>query len=405
MERYVVVHYHEIGLKKGNRDYFENRLCSNIRKTLSNCGAGAVRRISGRVLIELPAEADIDEIKARLPKVFGIAHFAEAWNSGQSLEELEQNAWALIRRRPFESFRIDTRRSTKTFPHNSVEINRRVGAYVQGQSGARVDLEHAERTCWIEIAERYALMYTDRLPGPGGLPAGSSGKVVVLLSGGIDSPVAAWKMIKRGCRVIFVHFHSFPYTNKESQEKAKQVATLLAAHQLQSKLHLVPFADVQRHIMVETPVETRVILYRRYMLRIAEEIARREGARVLVTGDSVGQVASQTIENIDVISRAVQMPILRPVIGEDKVEIIEMARRIGTFDISIQPDQDCCSLFVPKHPETHAKLIQIEKSEARLDVVEAMQQALDNTEVFTVYAGGEKEERSSDDERLSKVTL
>ena len=389
MERFVVVHYHEIGLKKGNRDYFENRLCQNIRKILANCGIGQVRRISGRVLIEIPPEANIDEIKARLPRVFGISHFAEAWNSGQSLDEMEHNAWALIQQRPFGSFRIDTRRSTKTFPHNSVEINQRVGGYVKERSGARVDLENAERTCWIEIAERYALMYTDRLPGPGGLPSGSSGKVVVLLSGGIDSPVAAWKMMKRGCRAIFVHFHSFPYTNKESQEKAKQLATLLADYQIHSKLHLVPFADVQRHIMVETPVETRVILYRRYMLRIAEEIARREGARVLVTGDSVGQVASQTIENIDVISRAVRMPILRPVIGDDKIDIVEVARRIGTFEISIQPDQDCCSLFVPKHPETHAKLVQVEKSETRLDVAEAMQLALGNTEVFTAFVAEE----------------
>jgi tRNA uracil 4-sulfurtransferase len=188
-------------------------------------------------------------------------------------------------------------------------------------------------------------------------------------------------MIKRGCTPVFVHFHSFPYTNKESQEKAKQIAKLLADYQLRSKTYLVPFADVQRHIMVDTPLETRVILYRRYMLRLAEQIAQREKARVLVTGDSVGQVASQTIENIDVISRAVQMPILRPLIGEDKLEIVAVARRIGTYEISIQPDQDCCSLFVPKHPETKANLISVEKSEARLDVEEVMDNALQSAEV------------------------
>jgi len=190
-------------------------------------------------------------------------------------------------------------------------------------------------------------------------------------------------MIKRGCRAVFVHFHSFPYTNRESQEKAKQLAAVLADYQLQSKLYLVPFADVQRHIMVDTPIETRVILYRRYMMRIAEQIAMRERARVLVTGDSVGQVASQTIENIDVISRAIQMPVLRPLIGDDKVEIVDMARKIGTYEISIQPDQDCCSLFVPKHPETRANLFDIEKSEARLDVADAMKQALETSEVVT----------------------
>ena len=194
-------------------------------------------------------------------------------------------------------------------------------------------------------------------------------------------------MIKRGCRAIFVHFHSFPYTNKESQEKTKQLAARLADFQFKSKLYLVPFAEVQRHIMVETPIETRVILYRRYMMRIAEQIAQREGVRVLVTGDSVGQVASQTIENIDVISRAVTMPILRPLIGEDKVEIVDLARRIGTYEISIQPDQDCCSLFVPKHPETKANLREVEESEKRLDVAEAMKQALETAEVTLVSSG------------------
>jgi thiamine biosynthesis protein ThiI len=297
---------------------------------------------------------------------------------------MEQNAWELIRKRPFASFRVDTRRGQKTFPHTSVEINQRVGAYIKDKSGARVDLEKAERTCWIEISEHYALMYTERQRGPGGLPAGTSGKVIVLLSGGIDSPVAAWKMIKRGCRAVFVHFHSFPYTNKESQEKAKQIAARLAEYQFRSKLYLIPFAEVQRHIMVDTPIETRVILYRRYMMRLAEQIANRERVRVLVTGDSVGQVASQTIENIDVISRAVPMPILRPLVGDDKVDIVDLARHIGTYDISIQPDQDCCSLFVPKHPETKAGIQQVEESEKRLEVAEAMKQALDSAEVWTV---------------------
>ena len=383
MDRYIVVHYHEIGLKKGNRDYFENKLCQNLSQILAagGCGPTAVRRISGRILVQFHADTDMAEVKIRLSRVFGIAFFAEAWNSGQTLEEMEQNAWQLIQKSPCESFRIDTRRSQKTFPHTSPEVNQRVGAYIKGRCGTRVDLENAERTVWIEISGSFALMYTERIPGPGGLPVGCSGKVVVLLSGGIDSPVAAWKMIKRGCRAIFVHFHSFPYTNRESQEKTRQLATLLAEFQLQSKLYMIPFAEVQRHIMVDTPIETRVILYRRYMMRLAEQIAKKEGARVLVTGDSVGQVASQTIENLDVVSRAVAMPILRPLIGDDKVEIVEVARKIGSFNISIQPDQDCCSLFVPKHPETRAVLSHIEHSETRLNVSDAMKEALDTAEV------------------------
>jgi len=385
VERFFVIHYHELGLKRGNRDYFENALCANIAASVQDCGAERPRRISGRILLPLTAGADVPEIRKRLTRVFGIAHFAEAWNSPQAVEKLEENAWALMQDHTFKSFRIQTRRAEKTFPQTSVEINQRVGAYVKERTQARVDLENADLTCWIEIVEKFALIYVDRTPGPGGLPVGTSGKVVVLLSGGIDSPVAAWKMIKRGCTPIFVHFHSFPYTNAESQEKAKQIARLLSHYALRSKVYLVPFAEVQRHIMVDTPLDTRVILYRRYMMRLAEQIARREKARVLVTGDSVGQVASQTIENIDVISRAVAMPILRPVIGDDKVEIIDLARRIGTYEISIQPDQDCCSLFVPKHPETKANLIEIEKSEARLEVSETMKAALESAEVLLEY--------------------
>ena len=385
MHRYLVVHYHELGLKKGNRDYFENRLCLNLRKTLADCGCGEVRRISGRILITLKADSNLAEVLKRMENVPGVAHFSEAWKCDPALEVVEQTAWSVVSGREFASFRVDARRGDKTFPHTSVEINQRVGGYLKERCGKRVDLNHAELTCSIEITNGSAYVYADRFRGMGGLPSSTSGKVVVLLSGGIDSPVAAWKMIKRGCTAIFVHFHSFPYTNKESQEKARLLALRLSQFQLRAKLYLIPFADVQRHIMVETPAETRVILYRRYMMRLAEKIAWREKARVLVTGDSVGQVASQTIENIDVISRAVTMPILRPLVGDDKNEIIRVARHIGTFETSIQPDQDCCSLFVPKHPQTHARLERIEASEKCLDVEAALKEALRSSEVLLQY--------------------
>jgi len=386
MDRFVVVHYHELGLKKGNRDYFENRLCRNLRETLSDCGCGEVRRISGRILITLNDSSDIGEVRSRLANVPGVAHFSEAWKSDLDLSALESNAWFLAQSRQFESFRVDAHRGDKDFPHTSVEINQRVGGYLKERCGKKVDLRNAELTVSIEVVNKAAYLYVDRVPGIGGLPASTSGKVVVLLSGGIDSPVAGWKMIRRGCTAIFVHFHSFPYTTRESQEKAKQLATELARFQLRARLFLVPFAEVQRQIMAETRAETRVILYRRYMMRLAEKIAYRERARLLVTGDSIGQVASQTIENIDVVSRAVSMPILRPLAGDDKREIIQLARQIGTYDISIQPDQDCCSLFVPKHPETRARLEQVEASEQRLDVTEAMRQALRDSERLLQYA-------------------
>jgi tRNA uracil 4-sulfurtransferase len=381
VDRFFVIHYNELGLKKGNRDFFEKKLCSNINAVLEDFGAARVQRMHGRLLLPFKTDADISEIKLRLAKVFGIAYYAEASTCPQAVEEMERKALDLIQGRSFNSFRIDARRADKRFPHTSVEINQRVGAYVKERTNARVDLENAELTCTIEVLDRHSLIYLERLPGPGGLPVGTSGKVVVLLSGGIDSPVAAWKMIKRGCTPVFVHFHSFPFTNKESQEKAKQITKLLADYQLRSKIYLVPFAEVQRHIMIDTPLETRVVLYRRYMLRLAEKIAQQERARVLVTGDSVGQVASQTIENIDVISRAVGMPILRPLIGDDKLEIVGVARRIGTYDISIQPDQDCCSLFVPKHPATKSDIREIEAAEARLQVDEVMNLALQSSEI------------------------
>jgi thiamine biosynthesis protein ThiI len=335
------------------------------------------------VIIE--SDSDRDEVRRRIACVPGVAFFSEAVRCESSLEAIERLAWSLVENKSFESFRVDTRRGNKAFPWTSVQINERVGGYIKSRCQRRVDLTKPDLTCWIEVVEDSAFVYVERIPGIGGLPSSTGGKVVVLLSGGIDSPVAAWKMIKRGCTAVFVHFHSFPYTNKESQEKARQLALLLSRYQLRSRLYLVPFAEVQRHIMVDTPASTRVLLYRRYMLRIAEKVAQREKARVLVTGDSVGQVASQTIENIDVISRAVQMPILRPLIGDDKEDIVNLARKIGTYPISIQPDQDCCSLFVPKHPETRARLEDIEASESRLTLDGTLASSLEAAEVLLQY--------------------
>ena len=385
MQRLIIIHYSELGLKKGNRDYFEKRLCRNIDTILAGCAVDKVRRILGRLLLNLQGDSALDEIKHRLGLVFGIAYFGEGWMVDWEIETLSDSVWDLVEDRQFDSFRIDTRRPDKRFPLNSMEVNRRVGGYVQERSGARVDLNAAELVCRIELVEGRALISAERINGLRGLPSHTGGRVAVLLSGGIDSPVAAWKIMRRGCGAFFIHFHSFPHTNKESQEKAKQVAGVLAAHQRRSRICLVPFADIQRKIMVETPLETRVILYRRYMFRLAEILAKREKARVLVTGDSLGQVASQTLENIDVISRAISMPVLRPLVGNDKEEIISIARRIGTYEISILPDQDCCSLFVPKHPETRANLKRIEHIEHNLDLSVEIEAALRSAEVLVQY--------------------
>ena len=385
MRRLIIIHYGELALKKGNRGYFENRLLRNINETLTGCDVGKARRISGRFLLDLEPSSDVSEIKGRLEKVFGIAYFGEGWRVDWDIDSLCRSAWEIVGSFDFESFAIDTRRPDKRFPLSSIDVNRAVGAYVQQRSGARVDLTHPKLTCRIELVEGQALISAERIPGAGGLPSHTGGKVAVLLSGGIDSPVAAWRMMRRGCTAVFIHFHSFPHTNKESQDKAAQVAALLATYQHRAKIYLVPFAQIQRRIMVETPVETRVILYRRYMMRLAERIAIREKARLMVTGDSLGQVASQTLENIDVISRAVEMPVLRPLVGSDKEEIIGIARRIGSYEISILPDQDCCSLFVPKHPETRATQRKIEQIEKTLDVSVEFDQALKASEVLVQY--------------------
>lgn len=377
MRRFFLCHYHEIGLKKGNRSFFEKRLLQNILLTLSGLPFKEARRISGRLIVELLPESPIKEIGERLQKVFGIVWCSPAWLSEQELGLLQQNLWKLVQEREFESFKIQSRRAQKTFPLNSPQLNESLGTFILERCGKRVDLETPELTCYVDIVERYAFLYFEKLKGVKGLPVGASGRVVVLLSGGIDSPVASYKILKRGCQAVFVHFHSYPHTSAESQEKVRQLVTLLSQYQFRSVLYRVPFAEVQRQIVAFTPPSTRVIFYRRFMLRLAQQIASREGCLALVTGDSIGQVASQTLENLSVISESVRFPILRPLVGEDKEDIIEVARRIGSYPISILPEVDCCSLFVPRHPETRAGQIGINRIEEQLDLNEALSDALE----------------------------
>ena len=381
MQRYFVCHYHEIGLKKNNRAFFENRLRRNIEKALLGLPFVLVRRISGRLIVELGPDPPVEEIGLRLQKVFGLSSVAPAWLSGQDLESLQENLWQLVRQVDFETFKIHARRSHKDFPLTSQQMNEELGAFLVRQSGKRVQLEDPDLTCYVEIVEKYAFLYFDRFKGPGGLPVSCSGKVVVLLSGGIDSPVAAYKIMKRGCRVVFVHFHSHPYTTLESQEKVRQLVSILDEHQYGSRLYFVPFAECQRQIVALTPAETRVILYRRLMMRLAQCIAFKEGALALATGESIGQVASQTLENLRAISQVAHLPVLRPLIGEDKEEIIRLARQIGTFEVSILPDSDCCSLFIPRHPETRAKPEAIDRIEGQLNLEKMVQETLQQTEL------------------------
>ena len=374
----VLIRYHEIALKKGNRAYFTELLKRNIISAVKDLGVKDIRSLPARLLLTLKNDIDQTTATERIGAVFGVANFSLVERTPRDVDALRERILDSLNGAPFESFRIDTQRGDKTFPLTSPEINRVLGAAVQEKSNARVDLENPEFTVFVEILPRDAFFGFNKIPGPGGLPVGASGRVVSLISGGIDSPVASYRMMQRGCRLIFVHFHSAPYQDKTSQEKVRELLKRLTRHQFNSRLFLVPFGEIQRQIVAAVSRPLRVVLYRRMMLRIAEAIARREKAKALVTGESLGQVASQTLENMTVIQQAATLPILRPLVGMDKQEIIDQARRIGTFDISAIPDQDCCQLFVPKHPATKAHLADVEKDEASFDVKDLVRFGVEN---------------------------
>ena len=364
----VLIRYHEIALKKGNRRYFIELLKRNLISAVKDLGIKEIRSLPARLLLTFKADFDSEVLTERIRNVFGVANFSMVERTPRDLETLRARILESLDGSRFSSFRIDTQRGDKTFALKSPEINRQLGAAVKNQTGARVDLTNAELTVTVEILPRDAFFGFNKIAGPGGLPVGASGRVVALISGGIDSPVGAYRMMQRGCRLIFVHFHSAPYLDQTSQQKVRQLVTELTRCQFQSRLYLIPFGEIQRQIVSSVARPLRVILYRRMMLRIAEQVARREKCQALITGESLAQVASQTLENMAVIQQAAQLPVLRPLVGMDKQEIIDQARRIGTYEISSIPDQDCCQLFVPKHPATRARLADVEQDEGRLDV-------------------------------------
>jgi thiamine biosynthesis protein ThiI len=378
----VVIRLGEIVLKKKNRPMFVRQLARNIRRATRGLGIENLDLMPNRIFITQGPQTDWPELRERLRRVFGVKNFSICkvlpWDADAIRDELLRMA----AERSFESFRIAVQRSDKRFPGTSQDLERSAGAAVKEQSGARVDLDRPEVTFHVEIQPGGAYLHHERVEGPGGLPAGVSGHVVVLLSGGIDSPVAAWRMIRRGCQASFVHFQSFPYLDASSRDKAIALVRSLTRWQYESRLHVVSFGDVQHQIVASCPPKLRVVLYRRFMVRIAEAIARREHAEALVTGESLGQVASQTLSNIATIDAAATLPVLRPLVGRDKDEIIDEARRIETFDISIEPDQDCCSLFVPPHPATSSRIDEVEAAEQALDVDALVAQALERTETL-----------------------
>jgi tRNA uracil 4-sulfurtransferase len=381
----LIAHYHEIGLKGRNRQYFEETLVRNLRRALEGTGYKNVQRNYGRVLIELGPAADSEEIIARVTRIFGIAYVGAGVQVEPDIEALKQVSLELLEAEPFTTFAIRARRQNSRIDLKSNEINIQVGAHVQSVIDAPVDLSDPDATVWLEMFDDTVVAFRRRVRGPGGLPVGVSGKLLALLSGGIDSPVAAWKMARRGATIDFVHFHGQPFTDPSSVRQAQELVEVLARYQLRAKLHLIPLADAQREIVTHAPSSMRVVLYRRTMMRIASALATEIGAKGLITGDSLGQVASQTIENIGTVDAAIPgTEILRPLIGDDKQEIIDLAIKIGTYDISTRKHQDCCVLFGPRDPATRATVRSAEKGEAELDIDTLVGKALAARETIGV---------------------
>ena len=388
--RCAIVHYHELALKGRNRDLFEDQLIRNIQLALKGVGTTRVEKLRSRIRVLLSSETDAALIQDRLRRVCGIANFSLAHAmpldlAAPRLDELSAAVIEELRPKSFSTFRVTAKRADKRLPMTSMAVERAVGAAVCTTLGKTVSLKNPELTVYLELLTKEAYHATEKIQGPGGMPVGVSGKVACLISGGIDSPVAAYRMIKRGCRAFFVHFSGRPLVSRASEEKVRDLVQLLTTYQYESGLAIIPFGEIQREIVLNTPAPFRVVLYRRMMLRIAEAFARRESCWGLVTGDSLGQVASQTPENLCVVEEATALPLLRPLIGMDKLEIMDDARRLGTYDTSIEEDQDCCKLFTPPHPSTKTRLDILQKVEQNLDIPGLVTQGLEKAELSTFH--------------------
>ena len=382
----ILCHYDEIALKGRNKGMFERALMNMIgiqakKHAVSNT-IETIKKGQGRILIELKdytPEME-DSWKEAMQCVFGLAYIGIARVITADIEETKKVAVDILKDKTFESFRVMVKRSDKTFPINSPEVGKIIGSAIYKHHPKKVDLKKAEMTVWIELTGGQAYMYTNKIQCQGGLPVGTQGRVIILMSGGIDSPVSAYYAQKRGLTPIFLHFHSYPYTTDASIEKVKTLTKLAGKYAQHTPLYLAPLADAQKKIMLGSPERYRIILYRRLMMRVANTLARNIKAKAIITGEALGQVASQTLENMTTIEESSFLPILRPLIGFDKKEIIDKAKEIGTFETSILPHDDCCSLFNPKRPELRATVEEVKKIEQELPIDEMMKDILDRTE-------------------------
>ena len=371
----IVLHYQEIALKGNNRPWFVSRLVRNLRRAVSDLDVAEIRVLMGRIEVVLGPGTRWEVARDRVGRVFGIANFARAGRAPLDVDAIASEILRDLGDQQPRTFRVSARRADKRFPLTSPQLEREVGGRIKEARGWTVNLSQPELTIHLEALTNEAFYFFGKEPGAGGLPVGTSGRVVCLLSGGIDSPVAAWRMMRRGCRALFVHFHSYPILSRASQEKARELVNILTQYQYDSRLFLVPFGEIQQQVVLAVAPPLRVVIYRRLMMRIAEAIGLRHRAQALVTGEVIGQVASQTIENMTAITNAATLPVLRPLIGFDKDEIVAEAQRLGTYSISIIPDQDCCTLFTPRHPATKARWIDVQRAEEALPIAKIVEDA------------------------------
>lgn len=384
----LLVRYGELSLKGRNRKVFEDLLLANIKASIAGLPHGGIRKTYGRIYLE--AQDNWEELAERLGRVFGIVSISPVLRRELDLEEIQDGAALVAQDTPGNTFKVEVRRADKTFPLNSPELARLVGGHLlRSFPHLKVDVHQPDFTVNIEVRREGAFIYSKVIPCLGGLPAGSAGKGLLLLSGGIDSPVAGFLTMKRGVNVEGVHFHSYPFTSEQSKEKVLQLGRLLAPYNAKGRfrLWLVYFTEIQKALHKGSYPSLSITLMRRFMLRIASELAKREGALALITGDSLGQVASQTMESIHTINAVTSMPVFRPLVGLDKQEIVELAVKIGTFETSILPYEDCCTVFVPKNPATRPTIEQVVRAEAELNVEDLIAEALARTELVELTPG------------------
>ena len=390
MKEIILVKYGEIILKGGNRPKFEKKLMDNIRNSIRNIAKINMYMAQATVYIEPLEEDKIDIICERLCKIFGIVTVAKAALCEKNLDSIKETAISYCKDEllPGKKFKVEAKRSDKSFPLNSVQLAIEVGGYVhENCEGLLVDVHNPEVTVQVEVRDHNAFVYCreKRMKGQGGMPIGTGGKATLLLSGGIDSPVAGHMIAKRGIEIDAVNFFSFPYTSERAKEKVIELASIIAQYTSKINLYIVPFTEIQLAIKDNCPEEHLTLIMRRFMMKISEKIAEKNGSQALITGESAGQVASQTLAALNVTNSVCNMPVLRPLVGMDKTEIIERSQNINAFETSILPYEDCCTVFTPRHPTTNPKLHVIEKSEKRLDVDALIQAALDGVEKITVY--------------------